>query len=135
MGLLTAPQIADGDGCYVEGIACDLNGFAFPHGWIEWEGRIIDPTFTPTAIGKIRLPNRDLARGLRARKLAAYREGRANATSYRPVQRYTREQVYTHVIELHRRLPITYDLEAHTHGEVTHHGTPDLPRPVLAQLV
>jgi len=72
---------------YVEGIFYNArNGHPRLHAWLELNEMIIDPTFTAVAVKKIRKPNREEARQVRA---AWLRDIEARTVdSYRAVWRY-----------------------------------------------
>jgi len=95
--LLWCDELDKDHAYYVEGIAV---GYAtrvpFHHGWVEVGDEIIDPTFTPTTIKKLRAPNstpasKALFAQMRSEGLAEYARG--SVPTYMPVARYTHQAV------------------------------------------
>lgn len=72
---------------YVEGVCTKAGGGpSHLHAWLELDGEIIDPTFTVFAVRKLRRPNREVARQVRADWLRDIAAGMVH--NYTAVQRY-----------------------------------------------
>lgn len=108
LGLMFSPQESLlRRAAYVEGVVYTHTLHSgFSHGWLELDGQIIDPTLCAVStIRKIRLPDKDLARTIRAdalRELEAGLYGR-----YHRHKSYTYQEVYDRVIRGRERLPLT----------------------------
>jgi hypothetical protein len=119
LGLVFSPQESPlRRAAYVEGIAyTHTSPGGFSHGWLELDGQIIDPTLcAASTIRKIRLPDKNLARTIRANALRDLEAGLYG--QYHAHRRYTYREVYARVIRGRERLPLTPDEESFHHVEM-----------------